>query len=232
MINMPQKGLTEFPPIQPAETQIRLDSNQISSIPSTLGQFRQLQILRLRNNKIESLPGEIGNLNALTQLLLSNNLITKLPNEIGGLVSLTDLRIENNQLTELPKEIGNLPNLTHLFLDNNKLSYFPPEIKNLTKLVHLSVTGNNLPLPPDYNPLNPLQTINFVLNNQTYKGNVESLITKKAFYFVNAKKDSVVGKYISLVKEFSKNNNVEFIEVKSESDITLETNVVFFNMPN
>lgn len=228
---MPQKGLTEFPPIQPAETQIRLDSNQISSIPSTLGQFRQLQILRLRNNKIESLPGEIGNLNALTQLLLSNNLITKLPNEIGGLVSLTDLRIENNQLTELPKEIGNLPNLTHLFLDNNKLSYFPPEIKNLTKLVHLSVTGNNLPLPPDYNPLNPLQTINFVLNNQTYKGNVESLITKKAFYFVNAKKDSVVGKYISLVKEFSKNNNVEFIEVKSESDITLETNVVFLICP-
>lgn len=231
MINLPNRGLTEFPTVQPIETQIRLDGNEIKSIPSSIGQLRQLQILRIRNNKIDFLPKEIGNLKALTQILLTNNLISAIPKEIGGLISLKDLRIENNQLTELPEEIGNLSNLTHLFLDNNKLSYLPIEIKNLTNLVHLSLTGNNLPLPPDYNTSNPIQTIEFIINNQTHKKKVESLITKKAFYFINGKKESVLDKYISLVNEFSKINNVEFIEIKSEADITMEINVVFLICP-
>lgn len=231
MINMPQRGLKEFPTVPPNETQIRLEGNEIKSIPSSIGQCRQLQILRIRNNKIDSLPKEIENLKALSQLFLTNNLLTSLPSEIGSLVALTQLRIENNHLTELPKEIGNLSNLTHLFLDNNKLSFLPPELKNLKKLVHLSLAGNSVPLPPDYNPSNPFQTIDFIINNQTNKENIENLITKKAFYFVNGKKASILDKYISLVTEFSKNNDVEFIEIKSEADITLETNVVFLICP-
>lgn len=231
MINMLNQGLTEFPTVQPNETQVRLDSNQIKSIPSSIGQCGQLQILRVRNNKIDSLPNEIGNLKTLSQLFLTNNLIKSLPSEIGSLVALTHLRIENNQLTELPKEIGNLSNLTHLSLDNNKLSYLPIEIKNLKRLVHLSVSGNNLPLPSDYSPSNPFQTIEFIIKNQPYKVNTESLITKKAYYFVNGKKNTVLDKYISLIIEFSKNNEVQFIEIKSEADISFETNVVFLICP-
>lgn len=231
MINMPNRGLNEFPPIQSNELQIRLDGNQIKTIPSNIGQCEQLQILRLRNNQIKFVPKEIGRLKSLTQLFLTNNLITSLPGEIGDLYALTQLRIENNQLAELPKEIGLLSNLTHLLLDNNKLTRIPFEIKNLKNLVHLSITGNNLLLPPDYDPLNPINTINYILENQAYSVKVESLITKKAFFFVNAKKESIIDKYFYLISEFSKKNDIEFIEIKSDLDITLDTNVVFLICP-
>lgn len=231
MINMSQRGLTEFPAIQPQITQIRLDANQITSIPPSIGQCKQLQILRIRNNKIETLPKEIGELKALLQLFLTNNLITSLPSEIGSLVSLTQLRIENNQLTELPKEIGNLPNLTHLFLENNKLSYLPTEIKNLTNLVHLSINGNNLNLPDDYTPNNPKKTIEYILEHQDDLTTKNTLITDKAYYFLNASKENIVGNYNKIISDFSNLNSIEFTQIISEQEINKETNIIFIVCP-
>lgn len=231
MINMPQRRLTQFPAIQPNETHIRLDYNEITSIPPSIGQFRQLQILRVRNNKIDSLPKEIGELKVLSQLMLTGNLIKSLPGEIGNMVALTQLRIENNQLTELPKEIGNLSNLTHLFLDNNKLSYLPTEIKNLTKLVHFSINGNNLNLPSDYAPNNPKKTIEYILEHQDDLTTTNSLITDKAFYFLNASKENIVGNYTKIISDFSSLNAIEFIPIISEQEINKDTNIVFIICP-
>ncbi|WP_162128420.1 leucine-rich repeat domain-containing protein [Flavobacterium phycosphaerae] len=229
MINLIGEGITKFPSIQPNETQIRIESTSIKTIPTNIGQFPLLQILRLRNNKIEFVPKEIGNLKKLTQLFLSNNQINELPNEIGSLTSLVQLRIENNQLVELPREIGDLENLTHLYLNNNKLNYLPPEIKKLNKLVYFSIEGNNFSLPPSYSQTNPFQTIDYILNNQKEK--VESLITKKAYCFINANKDNVVERYNNLISEFSKSNEIDFITINSETDINQETNVVFLICP-
>lgn len=231
MINMPSRGLTEFPSFQNNETQIRLDGNQIKTIPSSIGECRQLQIFRIRNNKIDSLPKEIGNLKALTQFLLSQNLITFLPSEIGNLNALTQLYLDHNQLTELPNEIGKLSNLTHLFLDNNKLSYLPTEIKNLTKLVHLSVKGNNFNLPDDYTPNNPSKTIEYILQHQDDLTTKNSLITDKAYYFLNASKENIVGNYKKLISDFSSINTIEFIPIISEQEINKDTNIVFIICP-
>jgi energy-coupling factor transporter ATP-binding protein EcfA2 len=231
MLQQSGQGLTEFPNFQVNETQIILENNIIDSIPSSIRNLAHLQILRLRNNKLTHLPKEIGALPKLLRLWLSNNLLTNLPSEIGNLSYLSQLRLENNSLIALPNEIGNLTNLTHLYLDNNQLNYLPKEIRNLTKLVHLSIIGNKFDLPTTYSPSTPFHTIEFILANQEEKERTNSLITKKAFYFVNAKKTNVIDKYDKLLSTFGLKNIVVLNKIESSADLIRETNVVFIICP-
>lgn len=229
--NIINKGLTEFPEIPRNETQIKIEQNIITSIPSTIGQFKSLTHLYLRNNKLTSIPPQIGDASRLSYLLLGNNRISKLPNEIGKLGSLIQLRIENNALTELPGEIGLLKNLTHLFLENNQLTHLPEEIKNLTKLVHLSINGNSFQMPDNYSPTTPKETIAFILERQTESTPKDTPIIKKAYYFTNASKENIINKYLSLLKYISETQTIEFIELTSAKNINSETNLVFIIAP-
>ena len=230
-MNLQNKNLTAFPPIPPNESQVILDTNQITEIPASIGSALKLSSLYVRHNKLTSVPPEIGNLRNLQLLLLGNNQIAGLPIEIGNLTNLTQLRLENNKLTELPKEIGNLTNLTHLFLVNNQISFLPEEIKNLKKLVHLSLDGNPIVLPKTYAKMKAQETIAFVLEQQNYLASKDSLITKKAFYFTNASKESVIEKYNGIIKQFALEKSVDFLEINSAKDIKKDTNVVFIIAP-
>jgi predicted ATP-binding protein involved in virulence len=230
MLNQQNKNLKIFPSISPGETHIYVNNNQIESIPSSIGNYPTLLRLYITANKIKELPVEIGKLKQLQLLLLGNNQISKLPVEIGQLTNLTQLRLENNKLTELPKEIGNLTNLTHLFLENNQISSLPEEIKNLTKLLHLSLDGNPIALPEGYIKTKPQESISFILE----QGELEikdSLITRKAYFFVNASKSSVEQKYLSLLDKFSTEKQVMFDAVQSVKDINPDTNIVFIIAP-
>ncbi|KDN54038.1 AAA family ATPase [Flavobacterium seoulense] len=226
-----KQGLTSLPKIPLAEVHLHAEYNQLSEIPDSIGSLVNLNRLYLRNNKIKILSKEIGNLKKLQLLLLGNNQIDNLPLEIGNLTSLTQLRIENNKLSDLPSEIGLLTNLTHLFLENNQLNYLPEEIKKLTKLVHLSINGNNLKLPEDYAPNNPKKTIEYILQHQDNLSAKNSLITDKAYYFINASKENITENYKKLVKDFSILNSIEFIPIISEEEINKDTNIVFIICP-
>ncbi|MES2811187.1 MAG: AAA family ATPase [Bacteroidota bacterium] len=229
--NLNKQGLTSLPNIPLTEVQLQAEHNQLTEIPASIGSLVYLNNLYLRNNKISVLPKEIGNLKRLRLLLLGNNQIDNLPAEIGKLNLLTQLRIENNKLSELPSEIGLLSNLTHLFLENNQLNYLPEEIKKLTKLVHLSINGNNLKLPEDYAHNNPKRTIEYILEHQDNLSEKNSLITDKAYYFLNASKENIVGNYKKLVADFSIVNSIEFIPIISEEEINRDTNIVFIFCP-
>lgn len=231
MINMSNKGLIEFPQIATSETQIRLEQNQITEIPNTIGEYKVLTHLYLRHNKLTSVPKQIGDASKLSVLLLGNNQISSIPNEIGKLAHLTQLRIENNSLTELPSEIGSLTNLTHLFLENNQLTHLPEEIKNLTKLVHFSINGNKFTLPGNYAPSTPKETIAFILERQNESAPKDIPIIKKAYYFINASKENIIEKYQSLIKNVSETQVIEFIKLDSAKNISSETNLVFIIAP-
>lgn len=229
--NHNNKGLTTFPPVSPAETQLHVENNQITEIPASIGSLVNLNRFYIRNNKITSIPAEIGNLKNLQLLLLGNNQISNLPLEIGTLNNLVQLRIENNKLTELPREIGNLTNLTHLFLDNNQISFLPEEIKNLKKLVHLSLDGNPIVLPETYAKNKPQETIAYILEQQNDLASKDSLITRKAFYFTNGNKESVIDKYKTIINQFASDKSVDFIEISSAKEVKKDTNVVFIIAP-
>jgi Leucine-rich repeat (LRR) protein len=71
-------------------------------------------------NQLTTLPSEIGQLINLRELWCVGNQLTTLPSEIGQLINLRVLSCFENQLTRLPSEIYQLINLESLFICINK----------------------------------------------------------------------------------------------------------------
>ncbi len=125
-------------------------------------------LLDLAENQLTSLPTEIGQLTALRKLDLYGNQLACLPPEIGQLSTLKELKLEANQLTSLPPEIGQLSALMTLDLGGNQLETLPPEIGNLSALGHLNLTENLLTtLPPEIGMLSALRILQLQANSLT-----------------------------------------------------------------
>ena len=133
-----------------------LRENNLTSLPSSIGNLTNLEHLYSWENNLTSLPKEIGNLKNLKVLYLDNNNLSSLPSSIGNLKNLKVLVLDNNNLSSLPKEIGNLKYLYGLGLSNNNLSSLPKEIGNLKNLKKLRLDGNKLTIedvPPNLRPI-------------------------------------------------------------------------------
>ena len=101
---------------------IELEENNLSGeIPSSIKNFPGLMTLKLQENNLTSIPHEIGELGKITFLALSNNQFDNVPNSIGNLNKLDYLYLSYNQLTSIPSEVGNLLELKRFFLNNNQL---------------------------------------------------------------------------------------------------------------
>ena len=58
---------------------LRLQGNQLTSLPVEIGRLTGLEVLWLYDNQLTSLPVEIGRLTGLTYLDLSDNPLTSPP---------------------------------------------------------------------------------------------------------------------------------------------------------
>ena len=114
-------------------TKLDLSRNQLTQLPSEIGQLLLLQELDLSNNQLTQLSSEIGQLSSLQILDLDENQLTQLPSEIGQLSSLQELYLSRNQLTQLPSEIGQLRSLQELNLFENQLTQ--KQINELKKIL-------------------------------------------------------------------------------------------------
>ncbi|AKB37101.1 Leucine-rich repeat containing protein [Methanosarcina siciliae C2J] len=149
-------------------TVLNLSENQLTQLPSEIGELVNLKTLDLSFNELTQLPPEITELKNLTTLDLSRNQLTQLPPEITELKNLTELYLYSNQLTQLPPEITELKNLTELNLSWNQLTQLPPEITELKNLTILSLSSNQLTqLPPEITELKNLTTLDLSLNELT-----------------------------------------------------------------
>lgn len=145
------------------------DVYRLTSLPSEIGYFTQLELLQIFDTTISSLPAEIGKLINLRRLLLSKNKLTNLPSNIGNLPHLRELSLRQNQLENLPAEIGKLTNLRHLILSQNKLTNLPPEIGHLSLLQELSIRHNQLEsLPAEIGKLRELEELDLEHNKIRY----------------------------------------------------------------
>lgn len=129
---------------------LSLPDNQLTTLPSEIGNLTQLSSLYLPGNKITSLPPEIRNLSRLSELFLDGNQLTTLPPEFGNLEQLDRLYLSNNLLTTLPQEFGNLSHLDELYLDGNQFTSFPSSVLSIPFIWTLSIKDNPLgSLPPE-----------------------------------------------------------------------------------
>ncbi|EIE81744.1 hypothetical protein RO3G_06449 [Rhizopus delemar RA 99-880] len=114
-------------------TELNLSNCKLSSLPeglfeNTLG----LKRLVLDSNTLSTLPSSIGALQKLTKLSIQNNYLEVLPSEIGKLGKLKGIDAQKNNLKALPKEIWLCASLSTLNCSSNLLDSFPEPYSAIT----------------------------------------------------------------------------------------------------
>ncbi|KNC53973.1 leucine-rich repeat protein [Thecamonas trahens ATCC 50062] len=119
----------------------------LESVPAELGTTQaQATVcsLRLDRNQLSRLPASIGSLLRLTSLNLSYNDLTELPTELGLLSNLTSLELVGNALTEWPAAMSSLDKLEILDLERNFLRSLPSSLVGLRSLTRLQASKNEI----------------------------------------------------------------------------------------
>jgi Leucine-rich repeat (LRR) protein len=93
---------------------LKLDQNQISHIPTVIGELINLEHFSISHNNIAYISSSIQYLSRLKSLKISYNKITTLPIELGQLKSLETLYIEANHFVEIPTTLCYLKHLCEL----------------------------------------------------------------------------------------------------------------------
>ena len=81
----------------------------------------RLDSLVIYSNQVTTLPESIGDLSSLVRLHLHGNQLTSLPESSGNLSSLEMLNLGSNQLTSIPESICNFPNDCFISVSFNQL---------------------------------------------------------------------------------------------------------------
>ncbi len=129
-------------------TEISLLFNNLEgSLPNSIGQLTNLEILELSFNKLEgSIPTELGKLSKLKILAFNGNYLTgSIPTSLGKLSNLTQLHLSSNKLSgQLPESIANLDYLEVLnVFDNNLSGNIPEQLASSRNLKQLMVAEND-----------------------------------------------------------------------------------------
>lgn len=77
---------------------------KLNSLPSTIGELENVEILYLSDHDIKTIPKEIGNLKKLKELSFAGCKLQKLPEEIFTLTNLKELILMDNLFTEAYKK--------------------------------------------------------------------------------------------------------------------------------
>ena len=82
--------------------------NNLSEIPDTIGNLKNLKRIDIYESPITMLPDSICNLLNLTHISIERTNVISLPDDIGNLTSLEYLNISYTKITELPDSIYTL----------------------------------------------------------------------------------------------------------------------------
>ena len=135
-------------PVIPSLKQLKLNHNQIHTIPPQLYSplLVKLELLDLSNNNIEVLPTGIQHLVSLQQLNLDHNALLSLPNEIGKLFKLKSLSLQYNQIQRIVQDDNRTTKYntttTTTTTANTTTQPLPESLFTDTALIDLNLAGN------------------------------------------------------------------------------------------
>ncbi|CAI0401294.1 unnamed protein product [Linum tenue] len=158
------------PPLNLAHIcKLDLSNNNLQIIPESLMEgLLNIVVLDIHSNQLKSLPNSIGCLSKLKVLNVAGNLLLSLPKAIMNCRCLKELNVNFNKLGRLPDNIGfGLRNLEKLSVNSNLLAFFPSSLTHLSSLKKLDARLNKLrSLPEDVGNLIHLEVLNVSQNFQ------------------------------------------------------------------
>ena len=164
-LDISRNKITELPAAacwQPLEGLVSLciGHNALRALPDGLGAANRPPLVRLmaHDNQLSSLPSSLGQLGDLVELDLSHNQLTKLPDGLSGLASLRKLLLSANLLVDLPRDlVASPPPLVDVDLSENRLRDLAFSIG-----AHLAcpplLASDRVPKPPRLPPSFPTHT--------------------------------------------------------------------------
>ena len=127
---------------------IDLRDNKLLKISNNFKLFKELRSLKLDLNNISFIPSFIGELIHLEIFTISSNNLSYIPTSIQNLTSLKVFNFSNNKIDRLPIELGQLSSLQTLYMDGNYFQKIPTSICYLKRLSELSFDWLELVEPP------------------------------------------------------------------------------------
>ena len=129
---------------------IDLRDNKLLKISNNFKLFKNLKSLKLDINQISFIPSFIGELTHLETFTISSNQITYIPTSIKNLTSLKTFNFSKNKIERLPIEFGQLAALQTLYMDGNYFMAIPTTMCYLKRLIELSFDWLEFVEPPYY----------------------------------------------------------------------------------
>ncbi|XP_057430304.1 leucine-rich repeat receptor-like serine/threonine-protein kinase BAM3 [Lotus japonicus] len=183
--------------------QLILSNNNLSgSLPASIGNFPNLQILQLSGNRFSGeIPPDIGRLKNIIKLDVSmNNFSGTIPPEIGNCTLLTYLDLSQNQLLgPIPIQVTQILILNYLNVSLNHLNQsIPKELGTMKGLTSADFSHNNFSGSiPEGGQFSIFNSTSFVANPQLcgYEFNPCNLSSTTAMESQSAKPGVVPGKF-------------------------------------
>jgi len=117
-------------------------------LPESIGNFKNIEVLRCMGENIIDLPNSIYKLKNLKELSVDSEALVKFPNSVIKLENLESLIIRSPLLSSIPKKISNLKRLKHLSI-GSRIDRIPDSLSRLKNLKTLNLNNNPLKKIPE-----------------------------------------------------------------------------------
>eukprot|EP00993_Chasmostoma_nieuportense_P001961 NODE_2797_length_1089_cov_6.939709_g2667_i0.p1 GENE.NODE_2797_length_1089_cov_6.939709_g2667_i0~~NODE_2797_length_1089_cov_6.939709_g2667_i0.p1 ORF type:complete len:342 (-),score=123.66 NODE_2797_length_1089_cov_6.939709_g2667_i0:63-1088(-) len=120
-----------------------LNKNMLTELPEAMFSAQnlpELECLEVGSNDLTSVPASLGTLPKLTKLVLGTNKLTSIPDAVWCLPALTFLDVSENKLEEVNPAVQALKDqMVTLFLSKNPIKLLPDFLLQFSKMTRFSV---------------------------------------------------------------------------------------------